>query len=119
MYKNTNMTIGTRVRTARIEAGISQKELADKIGVKQPTISQLEKGGSAGSAHLPAIAAALGVHALWLQTEKGPKYPIKDITPRELLLINAYREATDEGKTFIEMACSSAPKAPKAPFEGR
>ncbi|MFC6519723.1 hypothetical protein ACFQAT_07990 [Undibacterium arcticum] len=70
------------------------------------------KGDSAGSAYLPAIAAALGVSALWLQTEKGPKYPIKSITPKELLLITAYREATDEGKTFIEMACASAPKLP-------
>jgi transcriptional regulator with XRE-family HTH domain len=108
-------TIGTRVRAARIEAGISQKELADKIGVKQPTISQLEKGSSAGSGYLPAIASALGVSALWLQSEKGPKHPIQNISARELMLITAYRESTDEGKTFIEMACASAPKARPLP----
>lgn len=89
---------------------MTQRELAEKVGIKQPTLSELENGDSAGSAYLPLIAAALGVNALWLQSGKGAKYPIKNISPKELLLITAYREATDEGKTFIEMACASAPK---------
>lgn len=112
LNQNIGMTIGQRIRAARKEAGMTQGELAAKVGIKQPTLSELESGDSAGSTYLPAIAAALGLNALWLQTEKGPKYPIQSITPREMLLITAYREATDEGKTFIEMACESAPKLP-------
>lgn len=105
------MTIGQRIKQTRVAIPLTQKELAKKVGIAQPTLSELENGDSASSAYLPAIAAALGVNALWLQTEKGPKHPIKDISPKELLLITAYRDATDEGKTFIEMACASAPKA--------
>ena len=111
--KNIGMTIGQRIKAARLEAGIRQQELAAKVGIKQPTLSELENGDSSGSSYLPAIAAALGLNALWLQTEKGPKYPIQSITPREMLLITAYRESTDEGKTFIEMAADSAPKLPR------
>lgn len=106
------MTIGQRIKKTRLEIPMTQKELAKKVGITQPTISELEKGDSAGSAHLPSIAAALGVSALWLQTERGPKYPIKSITPKEMLLITAYRESTEGGKTLIEMVCESAPKVP-------
>lgn len=108
---NTGMTIGQRIKKTRAELGMTQQDLADKTGLTQPTLSELERGDSASSSYLPAIAAALGVSALWLQKEQGPKYPIRSITQRELTLITAYREATEEGKTFIEMACKSAPKS--------
>lgn len=107
------MTIGERIKAARKDADLSQKELAAKVGIKQPTLSELERGESSSSARLPAIAAALGVSALWLQTGKGPKYPINSISPKEMLLVVAYRDATEEGRTFIEMACESAPKLPR------
>jgi transcriptional regulator with XRE-family HTH domain len=108
--ENIGMSIGQRIKETRLEIPLTQVELAQKVGIKQPSLSELEKGDSASSKYLPAIAAALGVSALWLQTGKGLKYPIKSITPKELQLVMAYREATDEGRTFIEMACASAPK---------
>ena len=108
--QNIGMTIGQRIKKTRLEFPMTQKELASKAGIAQPTLSELERGDSSGSSHLASIAAALGVSALWLEKEKGPKYPIKNISPKEMLLVIAYREATDEGKTFIDMACSSAPK---------
>lgn len=112
--ENIGMTIGQRIREARRAIPMTQDELASKAGIKQPTLSELERGDSTGSSYLPAIAAALGLNALWLQTGKGSKYPIKSITPKEMLLIAAYRESSEEGKTFIEMACESAPKLPRA-----
>ena len=38
------MSIGATVRYVRAERGLSQKELADKAGVTQATISRLESG---------------------------------------------------------------------------
>jgi transcriptional regulator with XRE-family HTH domain len=38
-----------RLREARIKVGLSQKELADKLGLTQPTISNWEKGRGAPS----------------------------------------------------------------------
>lgn len=108
--ENIGMSIGERIRKTREEIDKTQEWLCEKVGFKQPTLSQLENGDSAGSKYLPAIAAALGVNAYWLQTGRGSKHPIQSISPKELQLVIAYREATDEGKTFIEMACSSAPK---------
>lgn len=43
---NNNMVIGKRIRERRIELGISQAELAKKIGVKhQTSISKIEVDG--------------------------------------------------------------------------
>ena len=39
-----NMRIGDRIRKLRIELGIDQKELAERIGVANSTISRLESG---------------------------------------------------------------------------
>lgn len=56
------MAVGERVRVAREAAGISQKSLADKIGVSEYTIIRLEKGRRAAkSDELEKIATALDV----------------------------------------------------------
>ena len=36
--------IGNRIREARVQAGLKQKELAEKIGVSESRVSQYEKG---------------------------------------------------------------------------
>lgn len=38
------LKIGTAIRVARVEKGLSQKELAVKTGAKQPDISKVEEG---------------------------------------------------------------------------
>lgn len=62
------MTVGQRVKEARKKAGLSQLQLAEAIGVKQPTISELERGESQSSSYLIQIAQACDVNPLWLQT---------------------------------------------------
>ena len=67
------MSIGTRIKEARKDAKLSQQKLADKVGIKQSTISELETGESAGTTMLATFASILGVNALWLETGKGDK----------------------------------------------
>lgn len=64
-------TLAQRIKLARSHARLTQKALADKAGVEQPAVSQLETGKSLKSAHLPVIAQACGVNALWLATGQG------------------------------------------------
>ena len=59
------------MRRARKKAGLTQKELGDAVGVKQATISGLEKGDSRSSAYLVQIARVCGVNADWLATGNG------------------------------------------------
>lgn len=67
-------TFGKRLKQARTEAGLTQKALALKAGIKQATVSELENDKYHGSAFAPQLAAALRVSALWLANEKGPKH---------------------------------------------
>lgn len=64
-------TIGARLRFARKTSGFSQESLAKKIGVKQPTISDLESGKSQDSAYWPEIEQATGFRGQWIKSGKG------------------------------------------------
>ncbi len=50
-----------RIRAARVEADLSQTELAAKVGVHQPDISALEREWVGSPRFRQRIAAALGV----------------------------------------------------------
>lgn len=43
-FDNIRPTIGEMLRHARIEQGITQTELAEKLGIKQPTLARMESG---------------------------------------------------------------------------
>jgi phage repressor protein C with HTH and peptisase S24 domain len=71
-------TFGERLRLARKEKGLSQGALAKIVGVKQPTIAELESEGK-GSSRAGLIAKALDVSVLWLSEGKGKKELFNDL----------------------------------------
>lgn len=71
-------TFGERLREARKEKGLSQGALAKIVGVKQPTIAELEAEGK-GSSKASLIAKALGVSVLWLSEGRGPKHELRNV----------------------------------------
>ena len=68
-------TLKDRLIQARTEAQLTQQELAEKSGVKQPLIGNLEAGIRKGTTKIAQIASAAGVDALWLATGEGKKKP--------------------------------------------
>lgn len=50
-----------RIRQARIAQGLSQLQLADRAGVRQATISNIENGKGCRPSTLRSIALALGI----------------------------------------------------------
>lgn len=72
------MTIGERVRLARLNKKMSQQELSDKSGVAYKSLSRYELGTTIPPADaLKAIADALGVSADALLNDENVQ--IKDI----------------------------------------
>lgn len=63
--------LAARLAWARDQANLSQQALADRVGVAQSTIGNLESGLRQTSRNIASIAAALGVDALWLAEGKG------------------------------------------------
>jgi transcriptional regulator with XRE-family HTH domain len=75
-------SVGNRLEERRKELGLSQKELAQRAGTTQPTLSALESGKSKETNFIARLAQQLGVHALWLETGQGPRLvsdPIQEI----------------------------------------
>jgi phage repressor protein C with HTH and peptisase S24 domain len=63
-------SLGVRLRRIRKEKSLTQEVLAKLAGVGQATISDLERGRSASSSELVAIAMALGISTEHLKTGK-------------------------------------------------
>lgn len=84
---------GKRLAQARKGAGLTQKQLAAKVGVAQGTISEAEKIGH-GSAYTYQLAVACGVHPHWLATGEEVQEPVKGgqsaIPPSAVALELAY-----------------------------
>lgn len=70
-YKAPMGTLGQRLRQAREQAGLSQSELARRVGIKQPTVSDLEQDKSKDSRYTVQLAKATGANATWLATGRG------------------------------------------------
>lgn len=58
---NVMKTLGERIKFYRTEQGLTQKQLAAKARVSQPTIAELELGSQQTTRKLPALAKALKV----------------------------------------------------------
>lgn len=69
------MTVGERIKARRIELGMSQAELAEKVGYKEKaTISKIESDGrSLRQSKIILFAKALETTPLYLLTGDGDK----------------------------------------------
>lgn len=64
-----SMGLGDRLQKQLDAEGMSQAELARRVGISQPSINHLIKRGSGGSAHLHKIARALNTTPEYLTGE--------------------------------------------------
>lgn len=78
--------IATRIRMAREMAGLSQAQVAKKIGVHRPAVSEVEAGRRSVSAEELAVLADLfDVDVSWLAAAKAEgKNPAISLAAREL-----------------------------------
>ncbi|BAK75796.1 transcriptional regulator, XRE family [Pseudogulbenkiania sp. NH8B] len=65
--------LGDRIKTEREKRSWSQAALAQRAGVSQTTITDLERGASAATTKLIPIARALKVNPHWLETGQGQR----------------------------------------------
>lgn len=63
------MTVGERISERSQQIGLSQSELARRIGIGQSAINHLVRGKSRSSAHLHRIARELGTTPAYLTGE--------------------------------------------------
>ena len=96
MSKSYNATaVGQRIRQVRRNAGLTQQELADKLGVEQSYISGVELGYRGGSAEfLLRLSSTLGVSMDMLAESGITQTELPENLPQGLAEL-----AVDEGLT--------------------
>jgi transcriptional regulator with XRE-family HTH domain len=71
----SSSTLADRLRTAMDAVGMSQSELARRIGSAPQSIQSILSGASKTSRHIAKIANVLQVSTLWLAEGQGPMRP--------------------------------------------
>ncbi len=116
-YKWFGMIVGERVRERMQAAGLSQAELARRVGVAQPTIFKLIHSSKKGSAHLHRVARELGTTPAYLSGEvddpelDAPEPP--PISAEEFGWIELIRALDDQGRTALLQVAQIMATGPK------
>ena len=76
-YSFGQMKYGERLKLAREAAKLTQQELAERVGMKQPSLAYLENPAknAKGSEFTVKLSRALGVSVDWLDDEMGEMTP--------------------------------------------
>jgi len=77
--ENMSTSIGERLRAVRLTRGMTQQQMADLLGIKRPSLTQLEGGRHQPSQEiLEAVVRELDVSRTWLWFGAGP---MEEATP--------------------------------------
>lgn len=88
--------LGPRVRQARVQAGLTQAELAERADMADATLSRIERNRLVPSVALTKrLADALGVPVDALLSQKLPKAPRNTLRPAEARLLGLVRDLDD------------------------
>lgn len=102
---NVNYTaIGHRIKDKRKETGLMQKELAQKVGLSEASISKYEHGKVEDATHnmLIRFAEVLNVSVSWLLgIEEPPQIPVPSLSAEEKRLIHNFQRLNRTGKDYI------------------
>lgn len=111
------MTIGERVKKARMYARLSQAELGKRVGVTQQALGRLENNQADTTRALALIAVECKVSPRWLATGQGDmldgSQPTEAValSSRELALIANCRASAEDDRAKLErMALAVAQK---------
>lgn len=92
------MELKDRLKFARRQAQLTQSELAERAGIKQASISEIERGLSRTSGHLVKIAQICGVDPLWLAEGEGQIGGVQD----EAVIAATKMSAADMVRQMLE-----------------
>ena len=97
------MEIKDIIKQKRIENGLTMKELAQKVGVSEATVSRWESGNLATMKHtkIMLLANALGISPAALFTSAPEPAPLS-LSQQEETLIKKYRQLDADGKEDVD-----------------
>jgi transcriptional regulator with XRE-family HTH domain len=99
------MIVGARIKELLAVRGISQAELARRVGVRQSTMNMLANGRSHGSKHLHRIARELGTTPAYLTGETDDpdaENPQIHLSSQEQRLLEIYRQLPTKDRAALK-----------------
>lgn len=102
----TNMTLGARIESRLEAVGLSQAELARRVGVRQSTMNSLIRGNSRTSRSIVQIARELQTTPAFLLGETDdPKADVPDdqLINAERELLDLFRQLANDERTAISL----------------
>lgn len=97
--KDYKEIIGQNIRKYRKEKGMTQKDLAEAIGVKNTTVSMWEVGSNTMPIEVLAeICRVLGVSLADMARDEKEKAPAGDADARAIEFINLFSSLSDQQK---------------------
>ena len=95
------MTFCTRLKEARIGAGLTQQQMAEALGIAKSTLSGYENGTSEPSINMISqIIKILGVDANYLWQDSAD-FTMK-VSFFEIQMVERYRSLDDHGKRMVD-----------------
>jgi transcriptional regulator with XRE-family HTH domain len=99
---STSQDIGARIRATRRESGLTQDELADRVGVSRSAVAQWETGRAGQvTGNLSRIADALQVNVEYLMIGDDKRAVGEVRQGDELALLRLYRECDPEDRQML------------------
>ena len=107
------MTLASRIKDLRLVAGLTQEQLAEKIGVKKQNISRYESGRVEPNIRTAKkLADALGVSLEDMAAGVSSfSSPAPALSPDEAQLVEDYRSLNKEGREYIRQTMAIAKHA--------
>lgn len=102
----TNMTLGARIESRLEAVGLSQAELARRVGVRQSTMNSLIRGNSRTSRSIVQIARELQTTPAFLLGETDdPNADVPDdqLVNAERELLDLFRQLANDERTAISL----------------
>ena len=101
-FMSTPADIGTRIRAARRERGLTQDELAEQVGVSRSAVAQWETGRTGQvTGNLSRIAGMLEVNVEYLMYGDDKRAMGEVRQGDELALLRLYRECDPEDRQML------------------
>ena len=113
-------SIGWRLRRLRLDVTphVTLAQLAEAAGIRIQSVSDLERGATKNPkpGHLFKFAERLNVNAYYLATGKGPKEPIRTISPEEGELLLIFRDLENDTDRARVIAFAKGLQQKKTPL---
>jgi transcriptional regulator with XRE-family HTH domain len=103
----TNKEVGEMIRTRRMARGMTQDDLADKIGITASAVGMFENGKRRPKDEVAEAIADVFNIPKWAVyfSEEEVGVMTRNFTPQEMMLLDIFRAVDDIGRMRIIQVC--------------